>query len=79
LIWLRLGCSEFHFLAAESFLLDLALRELSRWESLGSNLILDFCSFCLELSIARRCVTPTFYKNKKFVQIGVHIKMHIKL
>jgi hypothetical protein len=25
-------------------------------------------------------VTPTFYKNKKrFVQIGVHIKMHIKL
>jgi hypothetical protein len=24
-------------------------------------------------------VTPTFYKNKFFVQIGVHIKMHIKL
>jgi hypothetical protein len=24
-------------------------------------------------------VTPTFYKNKNFVQIGVHIKMHIKL
>jgi hypothetical protein len=24
-------------------------------------------------------VTPTFYKNKIFVQIGVHIKMHIKL
>jgi hypothetical protein len=23
-------------------------------------------------------VTPTFYKNKFFVQIGVHIKMHIK-
>jgi hypothetical protein len=26
-----------------------------------------------------RSVTPTFYKNKNFVQIGVHIKMHIKL
>jgi hypothetical protein len=25
------------------------------------------------------CVTPTFYKNKDFVQIGMHIKMHIKL
>jgi transposase InsO family protein len=24
-------------------------------------------------------VTPTFYKNKNYVQIGVHIKMHIKL
>jgi hypothetical protein len=24
-------------------------------------------------------VTPTFYKNKNFVPIGVHIKMHIKL
>jgi hypothetical protein len=24
-------------------------------------------------------VTPTFLKNKNFVQIGVHIKMHIKL
>jgi hypothetical protein len=24
-------------------------------------------------------VTPTFYKNKIFVHIGVHIKMHIKL
>jgi hypothetical protein len=24
-------------------------------------------------------VTPTFYKNKNFVQIGVHVKMHIKL
>jgi hypothetical protein len=24
-------------------------------------------------------VTPTFYKNKFFVQIGVHIKMYIKL
>jgi hypothetical protein len=24
-------------------------------------------------------VTPTFYKNKLFVHIGVHIKMHIKL
>jgi hypothetical protein len=24
-------------------------------------------------------VTPTFYKNKNFVQIEVHIKMHIKL
>jgi hypothetical protein len=24
-------------------------------------------------------ITPTFYKNKIFVQIGVHIKMHIKL
>jgi hypothetical protein len=24
-------------------------------------------------------VTPTFYKNKDFVQIGMHIKMHIKL
>jgi hypothetical protein len=24
-------------------------------------------------------VTPTFCKNKIFVQIGVHIKMHIKL
>jgi hypothetical protein len=24
-------------------------------------------------------VTPTFYKNKIFVQIGMHIKMHIKL
>jgi hypothetical protein len=24
-------------------------------------------------------VTPTFYKNKNFVQIGVQIKMHIKL
>jgi transposase InsO family protein len=24
-------------------------------------------------------VTPTFYKNNFFVQIGVHIKMHIKL
>jgi hypothetical protein len=23
-------------------------------------------------------VTPTFYKNKNFVQIGVHVKMHIK-
>jgi hypothetical protein len=26
-----------------------------------------------------RFVTPTFYKNKTFVHIGVHIKMHIKL
>jgi hypothetical protein len=26
-----------------------------------------------------RSVTPTFCKNKNFVQIGVHIKMHIKL
>jgi hypothetical protein len=26
-----------------------------------------------------RFVTPTFYKNKSFVHIGVHIKMHIKL
>jgi hypothetical protein len=25
------------------------------------------------------CVTLTFYKNKIFVQIGVHIKMHIEL
>jgi hypothetical protein len=25
-----------------------------------------------------RSVTPTFYKNKNFVQIGMHIKMHIK-
>jgi hypothetical protein len=24
-------------------------------------------------------VAPTFYKNKNFVHIGVHIKMHIKL
>jgi hypothetical protein len=24
-------------------------------------------------------ITPTFYKNKIFVHIGVHIKMHIKL
>jgi hypothetical protein len=24
-------------------------------------------------------VTPTFYKNKNFMQIGVHVKMHIKL
>jgi hypothetical protein len=24
-------------------------------------------------------VIPTFYNNKIFVQIGVHIKMHIKL
>jgi hypothetical protein len=24
-------------------------------------------------------VTTTFYKKKNFVQIGVHIKMHIKL
>jgi hypothetical protein len=24
-------------------------------------------------------VTSTFYKNKNFVQIGVHVKMHIKL
>jgi hypothetical protein len=32
-------------------------------------------------SLADKCttVTPTFYKNKIFVQIGVHIKMHIKL
>jgi hypothetical protein len=29
--------------------------------------------------ILKDTVTPTFYKNKKFVQIGVHIKMHIKL
>jgi hypothetical protein len=27
----------------------------------------------------KKCVTPTFYKNKIFVHIGVHIKMHIKL
>jgi hypothetical protein len=27
----------------------------------------------------RSTVTQTFYKNKFFVQIGVHIKMHIKL
>jgi hypothetical protein len=27
----------------------------------------------------RPSVTPTFYKNKDFVQIGMHIKMHIKL
>jgi hypothetical protein len=27
----------------------------------------------------KQSVTPTFYKNKIFVQIGVHIKMHIKL
>jgi hypothetical protein len=26
-----------------------------------------------------RLVTPTFYQNKNFVQIGLHIKMHIKL
>jgi hypothetical protein len=29
---------------------------------------------------AERCVTPTFfYKNNFFLEIGVHIKMHIKL
>jgi predicted aspartyl protease len=27
----------------------------------------------------RLTVTPTFYKNKNFVQIVMHIKMHIKL
>jgi hypothetical protein len=27
----------------------------------------------------KQFVTPTFYKNNFFVQIGVHIKMHIKL
>jgi hypothetical protein len=29
--------------------------------------------------VLTRRVTPTFYKNKNFVHIGVHIKMHIKL
>jgi hypothetical protein len=27
----------------------------------------------------KRTVTPTFYRNEIFVQIGVHIKMHVKL
>jgi hypothetical protein len=31
------------------------------------------------LSTLYGCLTPNFYKNKVFVQIGVHIKMHIKL
>jgi hypothetical protein len=29
--------------------------------------------------LSLRSVAPTFYKNKFFVHIGVHIKMHIKL
>jgi hypothetical protein len=42
-------------------------------------------STVVRLSSTNECdmktiVTPTFYKNKFFfVQIGVHIKMHIKL
>jgi hypothetical protein len=30
-------------------------------------------------SVLQVTVTPTFYNNKNFVQIGLHIKMHIKL
>jgi hypothetical protein len=30
-------------------------------------------------STGGRFVTPTFYRNKIFVQMGVHIKMHIKV
>jgi hypothetical protein len=33
----------------------------------------------LTSSVDKEDVTPTFYKNKIFVHIGVHIKMHIKL
>jgi hypothetical protein len=33
----------------------------------------------LPLFLIGLSVTPTFYKNKIFVQIGVHIKMRIKL
>jgi hypothetical protein len=32
-----------------------------------------------DFSKGGRFVTPTFYKNKIFVHIGVHIKMHINL
>jgi hypothetical protein len=32
-----------------------------------------------DFNVMNVCVTPTFYKNKNFVQIGVHVKMHIKL
>jgi hypothetical protein len=41
----------------------------------------DFFShgLSLQLVFSSSNVTPTFYKNKFFVQIGVHIKMHIKL
>jgi hypothetical protein len=42
------------------------------WEDLFPNPILQ----ALSSSIS---ITPTFYKNKIFVQIGVHIKMCIKL
>jgi hypothetical protein len=33
----------------------------------------------LLMLIKLNCNTHFFYKNKNFVQIGVHIKMHIKL
>jgi hypothetical protein len=32
----------------------------------------------VEGALGKVAVTPTFYKNKIFVQIGMHIKMHIK-
>jgi hypothetical protein len=40
---------------------------------------LDFPLTATNGIAGRESVTPTFCKNKIFVQIGVHIKMHIKL
>jgi hypothetical protein len=39
----------------------------------------DLESFEMKSEMTRDDVTYTFYKNKNFVHIGVHIKMHIKL
>jgi hypothetical protein len=52
---------------------------LDAWESSGkANSVSGKANPVTQVS--QMCfVTTTFYKNKFFVHIGVHIKMHIKL
>jgi hypothetical protein len=65
--------------------IDLEVREAKLVEEHARNLhSFDCQDLSVELEELCTCVagvdvTPTFYKNKNFVHIGVHIKMHIKL
>jgi hypothetical protein len=71
--------SEIHKLIANHFLPD---RALLQWRhatnedlpTLNSNEIVVFSSF-FQCGFGLLTVTPTFCKNKVFVQIGVHIKL----
>jgi hypothetical protein len=70
-----------------SALLELLTKELQKPNRLPTSTYLAkkiICPLTLGVEKNHACpnhcifVTPTFYKNKNFVQIGMHIKMHIE-